>query len=89
MTGWAPLVYILCLLTSAVCAGLLIRGYRRSRTQILLWAAACFAFLALNNLLAVVDLVLLPQAVDLQILRALSSLAGVSVLLYGFIWETD
>ena len=56
MTTWAQLVYILCFLTSALCAALLIRGYVRSRTRILLWSAICFVFLALNNLLAVVDL---------------------------------
>lgn len=89
MLAFAPLVYVLCFLTSAVCAALLARGYVRSRTRFLLWCAACFILLALNNLLAVIDLVLLPKQVDLQIARVLSSLAGVSVLLYGFIWEMD
>jgi hypothetical protein len=89
MTAWAQLVYILCFLTSALCAGLLVRGYTRSRSRILLWSAACFVLLAMNNLLAVVDLVLLPTQVDLSAARIGSSLAGVLVLLYGFIWETD
>lgn len=89
MTAWAQLVYILCFLTSAFCAALLIRGYARSRTRILLWSAACFVLLAMNNLLAVVDLVLLPTLVELATVRIVVSLAGVMVLLYGFIWETD
>ena len=89
MTAWAQLVYILCFLTSALCAGLLIRGYVRSRTRILLWSAMCFVLLAMNNLLAVVDLVLLPTQVELGTARIGASLAGVLVLLYGFIWEAD
>jgi hypothetical protein len=89
MEAWAPLVYVLCLLTSATCATLLVRGYVRNKTKFLLWSAACFVLLALNNLIAVVDLVILPTAVNLQVARVLASLAAVAVLLYGFIWETD
>ena len=89
MVEFAPLVYVLCFVTSSVCAALLARGYVRSRTKFLLWCAACFVMLALNNLLAVIDLVLLVTQVDLQPARVLSSLAGVLVLLYGFVWEMD
>lgn len=89
MAAWAPLVYLLCLLTSATCAGLLSRSYIRNKTKFLLWSAACFVLLALNNLLAVVDLLILPAEINLQILRVLTSLAAVLVLLYGFIWEMD
>jgi hypothetical protein len=89
MEAWAPLVYVLCLLTSATCATLLVRGYVRNKTKFLLWSAACFVLLALNNLIAVVDLVILPVTIDLQIARVSASLAAVAVLLYGFIWETD
>lgn len=89
MEAWAPLVYVLCLLTSATCATLLVRGYVRNKTKFLLWSAACFVLLALNNLIAVVDLVILPAAINLQVARVLASLAAVAVLLYGFIWETD
>ncbi len=85
---FAPAVYVLCFLTSAVCAALLVRSYLRSRTRLLMWSAACFTLLALNNLLLVVDLLVLP-AVDLSLLRSLSSFAAVATLLYGFIWETE
>ena len=81
-------VYILCLLTSVACAGLLVRSYAHTRTRLLLWTATCFALLAVNNLLVVVDLLLLPH-VNLVPLRHLASLAAVSVLLVGFIWEAD
>ena len=84
----ASLVYVLCLATSALCAALLTRAYLRSGARLLLWSAVCFALLALNNLLVVADVLFFPQA-DMTYLRLLASLAGVSVLLYAFIWETD
>ena len=89
MTAIGSLVYILCLAASAVCAGLLIRGYLRSRTRILLWSAICFVLLALNNLLAVIDIVLIPDGIDLRFERLAASFTAVLILLYGFIWEMD
>jgi hypothetical protein len=83
------IVYLLCIATSAACMALLIRGYRRSRTRLLLWSALCFVALAVNNLLLFVDVILLPVEIDLRPLRHLASLIAVSLLLYGFIWETD
>jgi hypothetical protein len=88
MTLWASAVYVLCLLASGACAALLARGYARHRTRMLLWSSACFALLALNNLLVVIDILLLPN-VDLSLLRTLCSLVAVGTLLYGFIWELD
>jgi hypothetical protein len=88
MLSLAPTIYVLCLLTSAVCAWLLVRSYARNRTKLLLWSAACFALLALNNLMVVIDLLLVPTS-DFSIARQLCALAAVSVLLYGFIWEVD
>lgn len=89
MTGSASLVYLLCLLASLVCAGLLVRAYVRNRTRLLLWSAACFSLLALNNLLLVTDLLILPTNIDLLVLRNLTSLTAIGTLLYGFIWELD
>jgi hypothetical protein len=81
-------VYVLCFLTSAACAWLLGRSYRRSGMRLLLWSTICFLFLAANNLMLVVDLLVIPQ-VDLRIARLLLSLAAISVLIYAFIWELD
>ncbi|MBF0664579.1 MAG: hypothetical protein IR159_03400 [Brevundimonas sp.] len=87
--GWGPgAVYGLCLLTSALCAGLLVRSWRRSGQPLLLWSAVCFSLLAVNNLLVVLDMVVLAAA-DLSLARQLTSLAAVGVLIYGFIWEVD
>ena len=83
----ASIVYALCGLTSAICAGLLIRGYLLSRARLLLWAALCFVGLATNNVLLFVDLSLVPE-VDLSIWRSLPTLIGLGLLLYGLVWET-
>ena len=89
MTPIAPTaVYVLCLVTSSVCAGLLLRAYLRSRTRLLLWTALAFVCLALNNLALVADMVIFPD-VDLWLLRPLAALAAIAVLLYGFVWETE
>ena len=82
-------VFLLCLGTSAACAWLLFRQYARTRARLLLWSAICFLGLTVNNLLVVVDILVLSDAVSLLPLRHLSSLLAVGVLLYGFIWEAD
>jgi uncharacterized membrane protein len=84
-----PAVYLLCFATSLVCLILLVRSYLRSRMRLLLWSSLCFVFLAVNNLLLFVDVVVFPVEVDLLPYRQLTSLIGISVLLYGFICETD
>jgi hypothetical protein len=81
-------VYALCFLTSATCAWLLISSYFRRGQRLLLWSASCFCLLAANNFLVFADLVLLPT-IDLLPIRQVTSLLAITLLLYGFIWETD
>ena len=82
-------VYVLCLLTSAACAWLLGRSYRRSGVRLLLWSSICFAFLAANNLVLVLDLVVWPASeVDLRLPRLLLALAAVVSLIWGFVWDS-
>jgi hypothetical protein len=83
----ATAVYILCILTSLVCAVLLVRGWLATRVRLLLWSALCFIGLALNNILLFVDVRVLPET-DLSVVRTLPALAGILLLLYGLIWET-
>lgn len=83
----ATLVYVLCALTSSACAFLLLRGYGRSRVRLLLWSGLCFAGLALNNILLVIDMRVVPE-MDLSVWRTLPALAGIALLLYGFVWDT-
>ena len=86
---FSGLVYLLCFLTSALCAVLLTRQYRRTAAPLLLWSSACFIFLALSNLLVVVDMVVLGPEISLRIWRLVLTLLAVSVLLFGFIWEAE
>jgi hypothetical protein len=79
---------MLSLLASVACSLLLIRRYVQYQSRLLLWSAACFVFLALNNLFVVLDLVFFPN-VDFVPYRTATSLGAVSTLLYGFIWELD
>lgn len=81
-------VYVLCFVTSALCAWLLGRGYRRSGARLLLWSALCFVLLAANNLLVVVDLVVLTER-TFRLERLVLMLAAVSVLLVGFVWDLE
>ena len=82
------LVYALCLAASAFCAYLLLHTWRKTRLRLLFWAALGFAFLAVNNLFLVADMVLFPR-VDLWPWRQAASGLAVAVLLYGFIWEVE
>ena len=84
----ADIVYALCVLTSLACAVLLWRGYRRSRARLLMWSSLCFAGLAMNNALLIVDLRVLP-AVDLSVWRTLPALIGIALLVYGLVWDAE
>ena len=86
--GFPAAVYILCFLTSGACAYLLARNYKRTGTRLLMWSGLCFGLLALNNAVLFIDAVLLPT-IDLAIFRLGLSLAAVSVLLVGFIWDLE
>lgn len=89
MATWFPAaVYLLCFLTSAACALLLGRNYRRTGARLLFWSALCFLFLAANNLVVMFDLLLIPQ-VDFRLVRYLLALAALGVLLFGFIWDLE
>jgi hypothetical protein len=79
----ANVVFVLCALTSILCAVLLFRMWRRSGVRLLFWGAWCFTGLALNNLLLVIDVRM--NSVDLAGIRLLPALAGVGLLLYGLI----
>ncbi len=80
-------VYAVCALTSMLAAGLLARGYLRSRAALLLWSTLCFVGLALNNVILFVDKVVAPD-VDFSLARGLSGFVAVALLLYGLIEES-
>jgi hypothetical protein len=83
----AAIVYTLCALTSSLCASLLLVRYARSKVRLLLWSGLCFVGLGLSNIFLVFDLVLFPD-MDLSLGRTLPTVAGLGILLWGFIWDT-
>lgn len=82
----AEAVYALCALTSVVCAFMLLRGYKQTRTTLLLWSALCFVGLAVNNIMLLADVVFVP-AHDWGTLRSGVALVSMVVLLVGLVWE--
>ena len=79
-------IYILCAATALACCVLLIRGYWRSKTRLLLWCGLCFLALTAENVILFLDLVIFPD-IDLSYLHFSAAGIGVLVLLYGLIWE--
>jgi hypothetical protein len=79
-------IYLLCAVTSLICAVLLFRGWRASQHRLLLWSALCFAGLAVNNTVMVIDFLFVPD-VDLALVRHLTAHASLAVMLYGLVWE--
>lgn len=88
MSGIQVAIYALCLATCLGCAFLLLRGYRRSGTRLLLWTGACFGLLSVNNLAVLLDLVVFVDQ-DLQLWRHAASLAAVTTLIVGLVWESE
>lgn len=82
----APVVYALCALTSLACAVLLLRGFARSRARLLLWSGLCFVGLFINNAMLVIDSRIV---FDLSVVRSLPAVAGIALLIYGLVWESD
>jgi hypothetical protein len=82
----ATVVYVLCALTSFLCAGLLLRGWARTRSGLLLWSGICFLWFAANNVLLFVDLEVAPD-VDLSLARSGTAFVGAATLLLALVWE--
>jgi hypothetical protein len=83
----AETVYILCALTSALCAVLLLRSYRRTGSRLLMWSTLAFIGLAINNVLLLVDLTMVPD-LDLRLWRAGAGQVAMSLLVIGLILES-
>jgi hypothetical protein len=82
----AELIYFLCATAALFCAALLTRNFIRTRLRLALWASLCFVGLAVNNLLLVIDLVVVPD-VDLSLVRSGVALAAMILLVVGLVRE--
>lgn len=85
----ASLVYLLGALVTAVCAILLLRGFARSRSRLLLWSGLCFAGLTVSNALLFIDLVLLGPDRSLHMWRLSTAAAAMLLLVYGLVFESE
>ena len=83
----AATVYLLCALSSFLCAVLLYRTYRRGGARFLLSSSVCFTGFAVANALLFVDLVLVPHT-DLMVYRQVATFVSVAALAWGFVWDT-
>jgi hypothetical protein len=82
------IIYSLCAGTAAVCAFMLLNGYRKQKYRLLLWSGLCFVGLTLNNLLLVLDKIFLPDF-DLSVWRTAVALIAMMILVYGLIWDIE
>jgi hypothetical protein len=83
----AAAVYVLCALTSLACAVLLLRAYQARAVRLLLWSGLAFIGFTFGNVMLVVDRVVVGPDLDLSIWRSLPVLAGLTVLIYGLVWD--
>ena len=69
MAAFTFVLIALAVLTCLACTALLYRQYTRTRLGLLFWAALCFVFLSVNNVVLFVDVIVLPTQVDLRLVR--------------------
>ena len=81
------IVYLLCAVTSVLCASVLLYNYRRRHVSLLFWSGICFVGFAVGNVLLFVDLVLLSDSINLIVIRTVPTLAGLCCLLWGLVKE--
>ena len=89
METFKVILFLVAVITCLACTVLLFRGYIQARQRILLWSTLCFVCLTINNLLLFIDLVVLPEEIDLRVFRHSAALVGMLFLLYGFIRESE
>lgn len=79
-------VYALCAFTSAAVAFLLLRGWSRTRSPLLLWSGLCFTGYFINSVLVIADHL---SPTDLRVARSLPALLGTALLIYGLVWRSE
>jgi hypothetical protein len=78
---------VLTLLTTILCAALLLRAYQNVRKRLLLWSGLCFVGLAVANALRIADLRIFLE-LDLYTYRLTATAIAMALLLWGLIWDS-
>jgi hypothetical protein len=81
-------LYILTVVTTLLCAVLLLRAWSRVRRRLLLWSGLCFVGLSISNALKIADLIVFAKT-DLYTWRLATAALAMAMLLYGLIWESQ
>ena len=85
----ASLVYLLGTVVTLLCAILLLRAYGSVRMKLLLWSGLCFVGLTVSNALLCIDLILLPDTINLYMARLATAAAAMLLLIYGLVFESE
>lgn len=83
----AAAVYLLCALTSILCAVMLLKAFRKSKARLLFWTCIGFAGIAINNILLVVDMIVFPEITTILDWRTLPAVICMTIMIYGLIIE--
>ena len=84
----AAFVYLMCTVTSAACAVLLLREYRRTASRVLLWCGLAFVGFTVSNALVFADVVLLPGW-NLATVRAMVNWIATTALVVALVWDPE
>lgn len=79
---------VLTLLTTVLCAILLLRAYQDVRRRLLLWSGLCFVGISVATLLRIADLRVF-LSTDLYTYRLGVTAISMALLLFGLIWESQ
>lgn len=79
-------IFGLSTIVATLCSVLLVRGYARNGVRLLFWAGICFAALAVEGAILIVNEF---TTTDLTLIRLSIPLIGLVALLYGLLWESD
>lgn len=83
----AALVYILCALTSLLCAVMLFKAFTKSKFRLLFWSSMGFTGFAISNILLFIDVVVFPDVTFIINLRSIPAVIGMITMIYGLIME--
>jgi hypothetical protein len=84
----ALLVYVLCLVTATACSVVLFAASRRRDAPLLWWSSMCFAGLAANDALVLLDLYVVLD-VSLLMARRVVGFLAVLLMLVGLIFHKE